>query len=183
MVLRDAAADFDDRRFLERVGADDLGGHLAGDGDQRNAVELGVGDGGDEVRGAGAAGGHADADLAGAAGDALGGERAALLVAGQDRAQRVAKARERLVQRHAATAGVGENRVDAVVHQRLDQDVGPAGEFVLGLGFGDCGHGEYLDTGSVDRLAGTDTASGRRFAASRAVNLSIISVWRPKLKK
>ena len=90
VMLGDAAADFDDRRFLKGVGADDLGGHLAGDGDERDAVELGVGDGGDEVRGAGAAGGHAHAGLAGAAGDALGGERAALLVPRQDRAQLVA---------------------------------------------------------------------------------------------
>ena len=79
--------------------------HLAGDRDERNAVELGVGDGGDEVRRAGTAGGHADADFAGAAGDALGGERAALLVPRQDRAELVGKPGERLVQRHAAPPG------------------------------------------------------------------------------
>ena len=45
MVLGDAAADFDDRRFLKGIGADHGGPDLAGDGDQRNAVQLGVGDG------------------------------------------------------------------------------------------------------------------------------------------
>ena len=53
-----------------------------------HGVHLGVGQAGDEVGGAGAAGGHADADLAGAAGVALGREAAALLVARQDGAQR-----------------------------------------------------------------------------------------------
>ena len=115
--------------------------HLAGDGDQRNAVELGVGDGGDEVRRAGAAGGHADAELAGAAGVALGGERAALLVPRQDRAKLVAEAGERLVQRHAGPARDRRRSFDAVVHQRLDEDVGPAGELVLRLGLGDSRHG------------------------------------------
>ena len=64
MVLGDAAADLDDGRFLEGVGADDAGAHLAGDGQQGNAVQLGVGDGGHQVGGPRAAGGHADADLA-----------------------------------------------------------------------------------------------------------------------
>ena len=55
------------------------------------AVHLGVGDAGDEVRRAGAAGGHADADLAGGAGVALGREAAALLVPRQDRAEPVGR--------------------------------------------------------------------------------------------
>src|SRR5678815_5026083 len=100
MMLGDAAADFDDRRFLERVAADYVSADLPGDRDERDAVELGVGDGGDEVRRAGSARGHANAGLAGAAGDALGGERAALFMAGQDRSQLVGKAGERLVERH-----------------------------------------------------------------------------------
>ena len=147
MVLGDAAADFDDRRFLERIGADDLGADLAGDRDQRNAVELGVGDGRDQVRRAGSARGHAHARLAGAAGNALGGEPAALFVPGQDRSEPVGKPRERLVQRHARPARVGENRVDAVVDQRLNQDIGPAGELGLGLGLTDSRHGDYLGYG------------------------------------
>ena len=65
------------------------GADLAGDGDERHGIQLGVGEAGDEVGGAGAAGGDADADLAGAAGVALGGEAAALLVARQNGAQPV----------------------------------------------------------------------------------------------
>ena len=63
VVLGDAAADLDDGRFLEGVAADHGGAHLTGDGQQGNAVQLGVGDGGDQVGGPRAAGGHADADL------------------------------------------------------------------------------------------------------------------------
>ena len=55
-----------------------------------HGIELGVGEAGDEVGGAGAAGGDADADLAGGAGVALGREAAALLVPRQDGAQPVA---------------------------------------------------------------------------------------------
>ena len=125
MVLGDGAADLDHRRFLERVGADDLRRHLAGDGDDRQAVELGVGQPGDEVQRTGPAGGHDDARPARDAGITLGGEDAALLVAGQDGADLVANAGQRLVHRHARAAGVGEEDLDAVPHQGLDQDVGP----------------------------------------------------------
>jgi hypothetical protein len=79
--------------FLKRHLADVLREHLAGDRHQRDRVHVGVGDGGNEVGGPGAAGGHAHAHLAGGAGVALGGKGAALLVAGQDRAD-LAAARE-----------------------------------------------------------------------------------------
>ena len=131
VVLGDAAADLDDRRFLKGVGADDRRADLAGDGQQRDAVELGVGDGGDQVRGARPAGGHADADASGGAGVALGGEPAALLVPRQNHANLVAEPRQGLVQRNAGPARIGENRVHAVVHQGLHDDIGPAGD----LGF------------------------------------------------
>ena len=112
-----------------------------------HAVELGVGDRGDEVRRAGTAGGHADADLAGAAGDALGRESAALFVPGQDRAELVGEPRQRLVQRHAASARIGKDRVDAVVHQRLDQDVGAANDVLFRLWAWSLWPRQYSDRG------------------------------------
>ena len=127
MVLGDRPADLDHRRFLERVGADDVGRDLAGDRDDRQRVHLGVGQAGDEVQGPGAGGGHHDAGLAGDAGVALGGEDPPLLVAGQDRPDLVAVAGQRLVHRHARPARVGEDDLDAVPDQGLDQDVGPGG--------------------------------------------------------
>ena len=93
MVLGDGPADFDDRRFLERIGADD-GGRRPGPVMAMigHGIHLGVGEAGDEVGGAGAAGGDADADPAGAARVALGREAAALLVPRQDRANLVGNA-------------------------------------------------------------------------------------------
>jgi hypothetical protein len=73
-------------RFLEAAFADHGLGHLAGDGDQRHGIHVGIGDSGDEVGGARAAGGHADAGLACGARVTFRGEGAALLMARQDRA-------------------------------------------------------------------------------------------------
>src|SRR5207244_1136633 len=70
------------------------------------------------------AGGHADADLAGAAGISLGGKATALLVPRQNRAQPGADARQRLVDRHARASGVGKDDFDPVVEQALDEDIG-----------------------------------------------------------
>ena len=58
-------------------------------------------------------------------GVALGREDAPLLVPRQDRPDPVAIARQRLVHRHARAARIGEDDLDTVPHQRLDQDVGP----------------------------------------------------------
>ena len=66
------------------------------------------------------------------AGVALGREPAALLVPRQDRADLVAEAGQRLVQRHAGPARIGENRVHAVVDQALHDDIGPAGGLRIG---------------------------------------------------
>ena len=83
-------------------------GHLAGDGDERHRVHLGVGQAGDEVERPGARGGHHHARLAGGAGISLGREDAPLLVPRQDRPDPVAVPGQRLVHRHARPARIGE---------------------------------------------------------------------------
>ena len=125
MVLGHAAADLDNRRFLEGVGADDAGAHLAGNGQHGDAIELGVGNRGHQVCGPGAARGRADADLARAPRVPLRGKSAPLLVPRQNDAKLVAESREGLVQRNARTAGIGKNRIHPVVHQRLDDNIRP----------------------------------------------------------
>ena len=50
MMLGDRPGDLDHRGLLERVRADDVGGHLAGDGHQRDRVHLGIGQSGDQVQ-------------------------------------------------------------------------------------------------------------------------------------
>ena len=64
VVLGDGQGDAGDVDLLKRIGAEDLGGDLAGDGDHRDAVEHGRRKAGDEVRRSRAGGGHADADAA-----------------------------------------------------------------------------------------------------------------------
>ena len=63
VVLGDGQGDAGDINFLEGIGAEQLGGDLAGDADHGHGVHHGGGDAGDEVGGAGAGGGDGDADL------------------------------------------------------------------------------------------------------------------------
>ena len=84
VVLGDGQGDAGDVDLLEGVAAEDFGGDLAGDGDDGDAVEHGRGEARDEVGGAGAGGGHADAYAAGGAGVAVGHVGGALLVADED---------------------------------------------------------------------------------------------------
>ena len=101
VVLDDRHGDAGDVSFLEGVCADRGTRHLAGDRDDRDRVHVGIGDGCDEVRGAGAGGGHADTDLAGGLRVPLGRVAGGLLVADEDVAhllgvhQRVVRGQDR----------------------------------------------------------------------------------------
>ena len=144
-MLRDGSSYLNNRRFLEGVGADHAAGDLAGDRDDRDAVEERVGEAADEVGGARAGGGDADPGEAGGARVALGGEDAALLVAREDVADG-GGARERLVDLHRRAAGVGEDVRHALPLQRLHEDVralarlvgAKSGNEICGGGCGDC---------------------------------------------
>ena len=69
--------------FLERIGTDHRGRHLAGNADQRNGVEARVGDGGDQVGCARAAAGHTDRRFTLRARHALSDKACTLLVTRQ----------------------------------------------------------------------------------------------------
>ena len=116
-MLRDRHRDAADVGFLERVGADGAAGHLTGDGDDGHRVHVRVGQRGDEVRGAGAGGGHADADPAGDHRIALGGVAGTLLVADQDVADLLG-VEQRVVRGEDRAAGDAEDDLDAGVLQR-----------------------------------------------------------------
>ena len=124
VVLGDPAADLHHRGFLKGVGADDARADLARQHQQRDAVELRVGDRRDEVERPGAAGPHANADPPGRAGVSLGRECPSLLVAGEDRPNLIGVAGERLVEGHARPPRIGEDHIDAVGDERLDHHVG-----------------------------------------------------------
>ncbi len=110
VVLRDRHRDAADVGFLEGVGADRLGGDLAGDRDERHGVHVRVRDRGDQVGGAGARGGHADADLAGGLRVPGGGVAGPLLVTDQD-VPDAGGVHQRVVGREDAAAGDAEHRV------------------------------------------------------------------------
>ena len=119
IVLGAIAGDAGGVAFLERVRADQMRRHLAGDADERDRVHQRVGQAGDRVGRAGPGGDEQHADLAGRARVAFGGVRGALLVAHQDMANLVL-AENRVVDRQHRAAGIAEHEIDALVLQRLD---------------------------------------------------------------
>ena len=82
--------------FLKRIRADQRTAHLAGDANQRHRIHLRVGNAGDQVRRAGAASRHGDADFSRDARIAFRREHRALLVPREDVAH--AAALERVIQ-------------------------------------------------------------------------------------
>ena len=69
---------------MKGVGADHGPGHLPGDADDGHGIELGVGDGGQDVGRARTGGGETDGWQTRDPGHALGQKSGALLMAGQD---------------------------------------------------------------------------------------------------
>ena len=161
MVLGDRLAHGDRRRFLKRVAADHRLRHLPGDGDDRHAVELGVGQRRHEVGRSRAAGRHADADFAGRAGHALRGESAPLLVAREHGADLVLELEQGLMQGHAGPAGISENALDPLPDKCLDQNFSAVIALLLGGSFGRFGlgsrrHGLLFRLVDAVAVAGSD---------------------------
>ncbi len=84
VVLGDRHGDARDIGLLEGVRSDQRTADLAGDGDHRDRVHLGIGQRGHQVGGTGTRRRHADPDLAGGVRITTGGVTGALLVADQD---------------------------------------------------------------------------------------------------
>ena len=124
VVLGDRVGDPGDVRLLEPVGADQVGGDLAGDRDHGNRVHVGVGQRGDQVGRARPAGGHADADAPGGLRVAGGGVPGALLVADQDVADLLG-VEQRVVGGEHGAAGDAEDHVDADPLEGEDERLRP----------------------------------------------------------
>ncbi len=84
IVLGAGARDAERVGFLKRVAADQLGGHLAGDGDDRDGIHHRIDQAGDQIGRAGAGSRAAHAHLARGARVAFRRERGVLLVPHQD---------------------------------------------------------------------------------------------------
>jgi hypothetical protein len=132
VVLGAGPGDADGVAFLEGVGADQVGGDLAGDDDQRNGIHQGVDDAGDRVGGAGTRGDQDHSGLAGGACIAFSRMGGALLVADQDVLQ-LRLREERVINRQHRAARIAEQHLDALVEERAHDHFG-AGDGVL-LGF------------------------------------------------
>ena len=163
--------DTGDVGLLEAVGADQVGRHLPGDGDDRDRVHVGVGDRRDQVRGARAAGRHADADAPGGLGVPGGRVTGALLVPDQDVPDHLG-VEQRVVGRQDRAARDAEHHVCADPLERVDQRLGPGGPDLAragdldagGLGAGPCAGTAAPTCGA----AGAGASAGRGWASRAA---------------
>ncbi len=89
--------------LLKRVIADQMGGHLAGQADHRNAVHQRIREAGDRIGGAGAGGDQHHADLAGGPRIAFGRMHGRLFMPDQDMANMVLL-EQRIVKRQNGAA-------------------------------------------------------------------------------
>ncbi len=107
--------------FLKCVRAEQLGGHVAGDADDGNRVEHSRGDAGNEVGGAGTAGGDGHAYLARGARVAVGHVGRALLMAHQHVTNH-GKLAQRIVGGQNGAAGIAKDICNSLADQRGPDD-------------------------------------------------------------
>ena len=127
IVLGAGPRDADRVAFLERVVADQMRRHLAGDAHDRDRVHQRVGQAGHRIGGAGTRGDQHAADLAGRARVAFRRVHRALLVPHQDVAQ-LLLLEHGVVDRKYRAARIPENVLDPLIEQGLDHHLG-AGHF------------------------------------------------------
>ncbi len=128
VVLGAGPRDADRVALLERVVADQMRRHLAGDADQRDRVHQRVGQRRHHVGGAGTGGHQRNARLAGRARIALGGVARALLVADQDVLD-LALLEDLVIDRKHGATGIAENVGHAMIDERANDHRG-AGHLV-----------------------------------------------------
>ena len=160
-------------RLLKSALADHRLRDLPRDGHQGNGIHVGIGDAGDEVRGARAAGRHANASLARRAGIAFGREGPALLVPGENRANFFGFG-QRLVEFHARAAGIRKDGIDpfafeagdenfAALHDRADFQSFTGSGCSGSCGFSRFAHSSFLLAESRERIKKPTTVSSRGF--------------------
>jgi hypothetical protein len=124
VVLGDRQRDAGDVGFLEPVGADQVRGDLAGDGNHGDGVHVGVGQRGDQVGRARSAGRHADAGAAGRLRVPGGGMAGPLLMPDQDVPDPLG-VEQRVVRGQDRAAGDAEHDLDAHPLKRHHQGLSP----------------------------------------------------------
>ena len=142
VVLGDGPGDADGVALLEGVGADQVGGNLAGDDHQGNGIHQGVDDAGDRIGGTRTRRHQDHAGLAGRARIALCGMGRPLFVPDQD----VLQARlveEGIVDGQDRPARIAEQDLNTLVHKGAHDDLSPCQDLCGGVGRGQGlgGHG------------------------------------------
>ena len=143
--------------LLEGVGPDHRLRHLPGDGDQRDRVELGVGDRRQEIGRARTGGAEAHGRAPGRAGDPLGDEPRALLVTGEDVTDRAGA--ERIIEGQARPSGDAGNDADPLAFEKPHREGGTGGlhgssPFVDAPCDADCGGAQKHETPTDSRRQG-----------------------------
>ena len=105
--------------FLEGVGADEMGWHLAGDANERDRIHQCIGQTGYRIGGARTGGHQKHAGFAAGPGEALGGMRRPLFVAHQHMVDEILVI-QGVVDRQDRAAWITENCFNSVVPQRPD---------------------------------------------------------------
>ena len=108
--------------FLERVCAHQICRHLARDKDNRDRVQIGIGDGGDEVCCAGARGGEGRPRFTCRAGIANRGHTAALLMTAQYMTQ-LGHGRQHIIDGHNGPARIAKDCVHTLRGNRFKQEL------------------------------------------------------------
>jgi hypothetical protein len=119
IMLGAVAGDAHRVAFLKGVGADEMGGHLSGDADERDRIHQRVGEAGDRIGGAGSGGDEQHADLARRARIALGRVRGPLLVSHQN-VLHLLLVEKHVVDRKDRAARIAEQNLDALILQGFD---------------------------------------------------------------
>src|SRR5690606_10986869 len=172
-VLRDGARDADDVAFLKRVAADERRGDLAREDDDRHRVHVGIGDAGDAVGRAGAAGDEHRAYLAGGFGITFGCVGASLLVPHEHMLERGLELGDGVVDLDHRPAGMAEDDVYALRFEAAYED------FCAGQGFRrehgmPVGSAIALGSGCLDLSAHNDWLDGAGVVIS---SRSYSSAW------
>ena len=111
--------------LLESVRTQGGGRYLAGDDHQRRGIRKGIYDTGHHIRGTGTGRNNHHSRLTLDAGVALGGMDRPLLVAHQNVPDVLLKVAETVINRHNLAAGIAEDGIDTLFHERFPQGCSP----------------------------------------------------------
>ena len=115
MMLGNSPTNFNDRGFLECIGANNWRAHLASNAHDGAGIHFGICEGGDKISCAWSAGGHTNANFASGSSIAFSSKCATLFVPRKNGTKLIRDSGKSLVKGHASTAWVGENNIYAMI--------------------------------------------------------------------